>query len=63
MSEPKLKTCPFCGGDATIILERTYKRPDLIKYFAVCVNDACGANLESCYDREDAIATWNRRPA
>lgn len=53
----ELKPCPFCGGDAEI-----YDFKDG-RYLVECSNTSC--DVYPCtsihYDKEDAIAAWNRR--
>lgn len=53
MSEEKLKSCPFCGGEARTI-------PYSFEDFAVrCKECGCGTGI---YDtEEEAIEAWNRR--
>lgn len=51
---PGLKPCPFCGAAARI--ESLLSGP-----YVTCI--ACGGETR-CYSTQDqAIATWNRRPA
>ena len=53
----ELKPCPFCGGDAEI-----YDFKDG-RYFVGCSNTNCDVYPYTSihYDKEDAIAAWNRR--
>ncbi|WP_407310947.1 Lar family restriction alleviation protein [Desulfosporosinus sp. SB140] len=57
-----LKPCPFCGGKAEI---RTYHRHDEDEYSVWCTscykNKLISLNTFSYPNKEDAIATWNRR--
>jgi|GEM_PF-3759753 len=73
----KLKSCPFCGGDAILhtITRNGNGGCDLFTWEIGCGD--CGAKVPSCGDkavrdndgirltvdgRSDAIAAWNRRP-
>lgn len=68
MSE-KLKPCPFCGKTDTIGVFSHSQIEDLyeskgLDCFAVCCdaqNGGCGAVGGYEEERDDAIATWNRR--
>lgn len=58
MTEPKLKPCPFCGGEAKMV--ETYSGDIKIG----CENLGC----LGCYEnnaffsfKEDAIESWNKR--
>ena len=52
MNNEKLKPCPFCGGEAEIVMSGGDRRVDCKK---------CGARSD-WYDTEaEAIAAWNRR--
>lgn len=54
MNNEELKTCPFCGGEAEIVISGGDRRVDCKK---------CGARSD-WYDTEaEAIAAWNRREA
>ena len=59
MSNPELKPCPFCGGEA--VLDDEW----IAQYSVFCENNACryGRNgTRRIYDtRDEAIAAWNRR--
>jgi len=64
MSE-KLRPCPFCAGDASV--GEGYRGGALqdMKYYSVNCTE-CGANHDlladmQVWDREEAIAAWNRR--
>lgn len=48
----ELKPCPFCGGDAVLVLP-PYSRP-----YVACLDNFCTGPQET---REKAIAAWNRR--
>ena len=51
-----LKPCPFCGGEAEIVLDIEYKGDNAIE----CQN--CGVLLSVCdEDIEPLIEAWNRR--
>lgn len=52
--EPKLKPCPFCGG------EPFYYEADVdFDHHITCT--ICGANSCECMTKEDAVRNWNRR--
>lgn len=55
----KLKKCPFCGGEATIKNNSTFKM-DYDDYKVSCTK--CGATIEpNLLTREEAINAWNGR--
>ena len=54
MNEPKLKPCPFCGGEAIVNLL-------LGKYCITCTGCMGGIFPASWQTREEAIEAWNRR--
>ena len=56
MSEPKLKPCPFCGGEAKLINILNYYG-DI--YWVKC--EECNAETPSDFEKDEAIAAWNRR--
>ena len=49
----KLKTCPFCGGEAKCI--EFYGL-----YHVICCN--CHIAGKDCSTRESAVSAWNNRP-
>lgn len=51
MKKAKLKSCPFCGGEAEV--NRISKL-----WWAGC--DNCGVCLTE-YTKNEAVVTWNRR--
>ena len=51
----ELKPCPFCGGEAMIIV-----LPHARKRFVKCKNQCCEQNT-NFNTREEAIEAWNRR--
>lgn len=52
---PKLKPCPFCGGEAAI-----YKN-EIMKTFCVYCT-SCYGKTAALFDKEnDAVEAWNRR--
>lgn len=53
MTEPKLKPCPFCGGEAD-----AWTDPFFYVWKVFCTE--CGANILSNTD-EYADVLWNRR--
>ena len=52
----KLKPCPFCGGMATLEIDKEYEQS-----WVSCQN--CGAETMLMYDDNGDVATeaWNRR--
>lgn len=70
MSNKKLKPCPFCGGEASLL--RRYKRLDGGGWYKIAVVecDDCGSNggdyivdghFGASTSEQDAIDAWNRR--
>lgn len=59
MSE--LKPCPFCSGDASLIVKTFFGFPEEDIYKVAC-NDC---KSHSCYsdDSEETAKVWNTRPA
>lgn len=54
----KLKQCPFCGGEAVIMLDEL--EPLNIKYLPCC--ETCDGMIEHWFSTEaEATAAWNRR--
>lgn len=58
MDEIKLKPCPFCGGEAKIIVSGGCDGEDCLVW--VCC-DECGAESALLDSTEEATAAWNRR--
>ena len=56
----ELKKCPFCGSDAEVFVR--YKDFEPKRNGVRCLNEACGAEIESAHQAE-AVARWNRRYA
>ena len=58
MSEPKLKPCPFCGGEAVML---THSFFNLNETFGVqCA--VCEAETNQFYHtKEEAAEAWNRK--
>ena len=59
--KPSLKSCPFCGGAASLF---SFEQPDgSITYEVDCENEACevGACTAMHDTPEEAAAVWNRR--
>ena len=59
----KLKPCPFCGGEAEIIRDKTFSAETgealtTLMWFVWCTE--CSA-LVSGTTEDDAISEWNRR--
>lgn len=70
MSNKKLKPCPFCGGEASLL--RRHKRLDGGGWYKIAVVecDDCGSNSGDYIvdghfgvntSEQDAIDAWNRR--
>ncbi len=53
-SKPKLKPCPFCGGEAKIFRVGRHSL-----FCAYCVD--CDTSGGHYFTEEDAIAAWNQR--
>ena len=49
----RLKSCPFCGGEAEMIETLFYD------YIVEC--EICGASTSYCDSEEMAVEAWNRR--
>lgn len=49
----KLKSCPFCGGEAEVVETLFYD------YKVAC--EKCGASTPLCDSEEMAVEAWNRR--
>lgn len=62
-SKPKLKPCPFCGGEAQLL--RISKSPNGVEeWFVSCGSDSCSLYPHSTIpyaSAEIAAAAWNRR--
>ena len=56
MSE-KLKSCPFCGGEAIICEDGELS----LAYKIFCINPDCDAQYGWCASGEQAVNGWNRR--
>jgi len=55
LQTPKLKTCPFCGGDASL------EKKDGM-FTIGCLDESClGFPTVTFQTRKDAIDGWNRR--
>jgi hypothetical protein len=58
LTTPELRPCPFCGAAPTVTLWE-----DAISIACSSSHERCPANPDvSGYDRDAAIAAWNRRP-
>ena len=59
VKKAKLERCPFCGGDAGIIISRG--RGEAL-YSVACKDPRCIASEGRKYlDVTDAVKAWNRR--
>jgi Lar family restriction alleviation protein len=56
----ELKTCPFCGGDATISEKMEHDDFTMMDGFIVFC-PSCGCATDCMCLEEEAIAAWNRR--
>ena len=60
-----LKPCPFCGGEARLLewpdigFVPEGEEPEPSTWFVDC--SGCEGGHPPRYDREEAIAAWNRR--
>lgn len=57
MTDIKIKTCPFCGLEPEVHGSGEGLRGTMIH----CINEDCPNPSVSYYEREKAIAVWNRR--
>lgn len=48
----RLKPCPFCGGEATLVEDKK-------QYKIFCTK--CDCQYGWCEDKDDTIHGWNRR--
>lgn len=57
----KLKSCPFCGGEAEIYKMTNFSRPedDFEGFYVICSECAVQTRMEG--RASDVIAVWNRR--
>lgn len=53
----ELKSCPFCGSEAS--LHDGEDAP--FKYRIICKNSDCLCMTDAWITKEEAIETWNRR--
>lgn len=58
MNEPKLKPCPFCGGEAAMW---KHEQVSYTEYRACCLK--CHVTQAGMYyfSEKEAIESWNRR--
>lgn len=57
----KLKPCPFCGGEAKLIINCDYEGNPR-KYTATCIKEYCPGQSNKSYDSEKfATLFWNQR--
>lgn len=62
MKESKLKPCPFCGGKAELVKDKTtFTFAD--SYFVRCDNRECGVQPTTWHrlSEQEARDFWNRR--
>jgi len=59
--EPKLKPCPFCGGEKQVIAVFRNGKSD--QHYISCKGGvyACGAGMDGFKSRESVIKAWNKR--
>ena len=57
--QKKLKICPFCGGEAEMVVaHHVFEKP----YVVICKNENCRASKGNfSKTKEEAIETWNTR--
>lgn len=55
----ELKTCPFCGGKAILIVERYDDEFD--KWYRAECENRCVIQYNSSESESEAIKTWNKR--
>ena len=62
MTEPKLKPCPFCGNEPTIVI-RKGKDGWRDRYSVLCdyEHGGCGAESGWYHYESEAIEAWNKR--
>ncbi len=62
MTEPKLKPCPFCGNEPTIIV-RKEKDGWRDRYSVLCdyEHGGCGAESGWYHHETEAVESWNAR--
>jgi Lar family restriction alleviation protein len=63
MKENKLLPCPFCGGEAQIILDKTKISlfRNWVFYQVRCSEDDCNIGTTPWNFKDGAIDSWNRR--
>ena len=54
MTEPKLKPCPFCGGEAEVWVSDVTNR-------AIVYCTVCDAQIRIKQNEQEAIEAWNKR--
>ena len=62
LKDPKLKSCPFCGGKATI--GEYCRKNEYSEYDVGCENEDCHIQPlmnGSCDTKEEATERWNKR--
>lgn len=57
----ELKPCPFCGGDASLIVKTFFGLPEEDVYTVAC-ND-CNSRSRYSDDRKETVKVWNTRHA
>lgn len=57
----KLKSCPFCGGDAKIHLDTSSDYPRQWTYGVVCSDQKCPCDFGYYKTETEALQSWNRR--
>jgi len=67
MTQPELKPCPFCGGQAAMMLNREDKF-NLTSHFVIYTGGSYWVKCEDCQastwvakNVDDALAQWNQR--
>ena len=57
MSDERLLTCPFCGGEANC--SDYYGEDCIFEYLVICLD--CGVSTQTFLTEEEAIEAWNTR--
>jgi hypothetical protein len=59
MSDIPLKPCPFCGCNASMMMDVNVLYHD--RYIAFCNNPSCRMQSPAMIDARDAETVWNNR--
>ena len=64
MSDEKLKPCPFCGGEAHVVMQFMVRESYEYPIFSISCGGnelGCGYTFFACHTEADVIEAWNRR--